>query len=95
MSAALQLAGALAVLGAFVSVQLGLTTPSSYVSLTLNLAGSAVLAGLALHEQFWGFLLLEGVWALVSAWGLGHQVLSRSGGPSSRARRRSPQRQTP
>ena len=91
MSDALQLAGALAVLAAFISVQLGVIAPSSPTSLGLNLAGSAVLAGLALHEQFWGFLLLEGVWALVSAWGL----LSRSGGPSSRARRRSRRRPTP
>ena len=29
--------------------------------LVLNLVGSAVLAGLALHEEQWGFLLLEGV----------------------------------
>ena len=91
MSAALQLAGALAVLAAFVSVQFGFITPSSYTSLALNLAGSAVLAGLALHEQLWGFLLLEGVWAVVSAWGL----LSRSDGPSTRGRRRSLQHQTP
>jgi len=95
MSDALQLAGALAVLAAFVSVQLGHMAPSSTASLTLNLAGSAVLAGLALHEQFWGFLLLEAVWALVSAWGLGALLLSRSGGPSSRAPRRSRRRLTP
>jgi hypothetical protein len=91
MSAALQLLGALAVLAAFTAVQLGVTTPSSYPSLVLNLAGSAVLAVLALHEQLWGFLLLEAVWGLVSAWGL----VSRTGGPSSRARSRSLRRRSP
>ena len=36
----------------------------------LNLLGSAVLTVLAWHEEQWGFLLLEAVWAAVSAWGL-------------------------
>jgi hypothetical protein len=42
----------------------------SGIYLMLNLAGSIVLTVLAWHEQQWGFLLLEAVWALVSAWGL-------------------------
>jgi hypothetical protein len=35
--------------------------------LWFNLAGSGVLAALALIDQDWGFLLLEGVWAAVAA----------------------------
>jgi hypothetical protein len=46
----------------------------SYAYLVLNLVGSAVLAYLAVIEEQWGFLLLEGVWALVSAWSLGRVV---------------------
>ena len=38
--------------------------------LVLNLAGSLVLAYLAWDERQWGFLLLETVWAIVSAWSL-------------------------
>jgi hypothetical protein len=36
------------------------------------------LAVLAYHERQWGFLLLEGVWALVSAYGF---VARRRGTP--------------
>jgi len=77
MLAILQLLGALAVLAAFVAVQRGRITPTSFLSLTLNFAGSAVLAVLALHERQWGFLLLEAVWALVSGYGLIQQLTRR------------------
>ena len=77
MSDALQLAGALAILAAFIAVQLKLTSPSSYPSLILNLVGSAILAVIALDGRQWGFLLLEAVWALVSAWGLIARVAGR------------------
>jgi hypothetical protein len=75
MSAVLQLAGALAVLSAFVAVQLGAARPSSLATLAVNLAGSAVLAALALIGRQWGFLLLEGTWAAVSAGGLARHVV--------------------
>jgi hypothetical protein len=38
--------------------------------LVLNLVGASVLAVDAYVEQQWGFLLLEGVWAVIAAWGL-------------------------
>jgi hypothetical protein len=63
----LQIAGAVAVLIPFVAVQLGRLSPSAQVYLWFNLAGSGVLAALALIDRDWGFLLLEGVWAAVAA----------------------------
>lgn len=73
MSGVLQLAGAATVLSAFIATQLGLAQPSSRITLTMNLLGSAVLAVLALAGRQWGFLLLEGAWAIVSAAGLGRR----------------------
>jgi protein-S-isoprenylcysteine O-methyltransferase Ste14 len=78
MSGVLQLVGAATVLLAFIATQLDLAQPSSRVTLTMNLLGSAVLAVLALAGRQWGFLLLEGAWAIVSAAGLGRR-LARAG----------------
>ena len=70
MDQAIQIVGALLILAAFAAVQFNRMSPNSRIYLTLNLVGSAILAVLAWHESQWGFLLLEGVWAIVSAWGL-------------------------
>ena len=63
-----QILGSLLVLTAFVAGQLRRMEPSDLAYVLLNLVGSAILAIVALIEQQWGFLLLEGVWALVSLW---------------------------
>lgn len=70
MDQLIQIVGALLILAAFAAVQFNRMSPNSRLYLTLNLVGSAILAVLAWHESQWGFLLLEGVWAIVSAWGL-------------------------
>ncbi len=70
MAQAVQIVGALLILLAYGAAQFGFLDQHSRVYLVLNLVGSAVLAVLAWHEEQWGFLLLEGVWALVSLWGL-------------------------
>lgn len=70
MDQLVQIVGALLILVAYAAAQFGAMSQHSRVYLVLNLAGSAVLAVLAFHEELWGFLLLEAVWAAVSLWGL-------------------------
>ena len=70
MDQLIQIVGALLILVAFGAVQFNRMSPDSRLYLALNLIGSAILAVLALAASQWGFVLLEAVWAIVSAWGL-------------------------
>lgn len=70
MDQLIQIIGALLILAGFAAVQFERMRPDSRLYLALNLVGSAILAVLAWVESQWGFLLLESVWAIVSAWGL-------------------------
>jgi hypothetical protein len=77
----IQIAGALLILVPFAAAQVGRMAVTSVAYLALNLLGSAILTGVALHASDWGFLLLETVWALVSAWGLARVL--RGGTPTA------------
>jgi len=70
MDQLIQVLGSLLILAAFVAAQRGRLSPDSRTYLVLNLVGSVVLAVLAAMETQPGFLLLESVWAAVSAHGL-------------------------
>jgi hypothetical protein len=70
MAQVIQIVGALVILGAFAANQLGEMPTDSRLYLLLNLVGSAVLAVIAVVEGQIGFILLEGIWAIVSAWSL-------------------------
>jgi len=70
VSHVVQIGGALLVLAGFVLAQARVVTPQARVYLILNLVGASVLAVDAYAERQWGFLLLEGVWAVIAAWGL-------------------------
>jgi hypothetical protein len=67
---AIQIAGSLLILSAFVAAQSGRLRTTAPAYLVLNLCGSTVLAILAALHLEYGFLLLEGVWAIVSAIGV-------------------------
>jgi hypothetical protein len=79
--------GALLVLGGFTANQFGWTDASSLPYQLVNLVGSGVLTLVAVIEVQWGFILLEGTWALVSLWGA-FSVLRGKDRPAAPARGR-------
>ena len=70
ISSIVQIFGALLILTPFALAQFRLLGQHSWPYLLPNMAGSILLCALALLDAQWGFVLLEGVWALVSLWGL-------------------------
>ena len=74
---AVQIAGALAILVAYVLAQHRVVDQHARSYLVLNLVGAAVLAGDAYLEEQWGFFLLETVWTLVTAWSLAARLRPR------------------
>ncbi|MEU0562862.1 hypothetical protein [Dactylosporangium sp. NPDC006015] len=82
-----QILGSLCVLLPFVLVQLGVWTSTSRRYVWLNLIGSTALAVEAALGHDWGFLLLEGVWALVSLRSLFTSRSGRTAAPAQDASR--------
>lgn len=78
MEQLVQIVGAMLILVAYAGAQMGRLDQRSLTYLWLNLFGSLVLAVLAAVESQYGFLLLESVWAVVSAWSLSQEL--RGGG---------------
>lgn len=62
----ISLFGAAGLLVAYIAAQTGRMRHDSAVYNGLNAVGSALLAWVAVHDQRWGFILLEGIWAVVS-----------------------------
>lgn len=70
MSLVIQIVGSLLVLAGFALSQWRVIDVTSRRYLVVNAAGSGALAVDAVVEAQWGFLLLEGVWSIVSIIGL-------------------------
>ncbi len=77
-----EITGAVLVLLAFVLAQLGRLATTSLSYLLLNLLGAGSLAIVAAIDGDAGFLLLEGVWATVSAYAIAVRLRR---GPSPRS----------
>jgi hypothetical protein len=72
-----ELLGAALILSAFTLAQMGRLETSSFAYLVLNVAGAGILAAAAAVDGDIGFLVLEGVWTAVSAYGLVRLLLRR------------------
>ncbi len=77
-----QIVGAVLVLSGFLATQRDLLDERAYGYLIPNAIGSGVLAVTAVVTGNWGFVLLEGVWCLVSLWGLRTRTLADRNPPA-------------
>jgi hypothetical protein len=75
-----QIGGSLLILGGFLAAMAGWVAQSSYMYLSLNAVGSAALTATAVISAEAGFILLEGVWALVSVFSIGRKLTGRTVG---------------
>jgi hypothetical protein len=66
MEQIVSIAGAILILAAYVGNQLAVLDRRDRLYNLLNLLGAMTLAVIALRAGQWGFMLLEGVWMLLS-----------------------------
>ena len=66
----IQLIGAFLILIPFAAVQLRRLQVTTVAYQLLNLLGSSALTFVAVSQQQYGFILLEGIWAIMSFVGL-------------------------
>lgn len=79
MGQVVQLVGAVLIVGAYVAAQQNRLRFDSVQFLGMNALGAAILAVVAAVNRDLGFLLLEGVWAWVSARGLRRAIKAKQG----------------
>ena len=81
MIQAISIAGALLILVPFAGSQFGKLATASLAYQLMNLIGSAALTAVAVLERQYGFILLEGTWAVVSVAGLARVLSSAHAKP--------------
>jgi hypothetical protein len=77
MGQAVQLVGAILIVGAYLAYTRGRLRLDSVQFLGMNLVGAAVLTIVAFIDRLYGFLLLEAVWMWVSARGFRRALKAR------------------
>jgi hypothetical protein len=80
----ISIVGSILILVAYTANQAGRLTAEQLSYSLLNVIGAGILATVAAIEEQWGFLLLEGVWTVVSIAAL---MRTSSGRPSASGRR--------
>ena len=80
MIQAISLAGAVLILLPYAGSQLGRLSIGSLSYQAMNLVGSALLTAVAAIEHQYGFILLEGTWAIASLVGLARVLQGRKAG---------------
>lgn len=80
MGQAVQIVGALLVLAGFVLAQLDVLDQRSYTYLVPNLLGSSAMTVTGVMSGDWGFVFLEGAWAVVSLVGVVQRLRAGSAG---------------
>ena len=73
-----QIPGAVLLLGAYILLQTRVVNSRSLLFGWGNLLGSGLLAWEAGRTSQWGFLLVEGAWALISLWAVARILVSRT-----------------
>jgi hypothetical protein len=74
----LSLLGALLQLAVYALMQLGRLASASYPYQLANVSGSLLMTVVATVNREYGFILMEGVWCLTSAYGLIRLIRRRS-----------------
>jgi hypothetical protein len=77
VSQIVQVVGSLSILGAFVAALLGRIDQAGYRYLIPNAVGSAVLTATAIVHVEWGFIVLEGAWAVLSLYSIARKATGR------------------
>jgi len=70
------LLGAVLILLPYAANQMNRLATGAISYLVMNLVGSGLLTSVAILERQYGFILLEGTWALMSAYGLARALRS-------------------
>jgi hypothetical protein len=85
MTQVIGIIGALLCLIPFAASQMGRLRTESFTYQVMNLLGGGTLTVIAILERQYGFILLEGVWALMSLVGLGRLWRATAGAPPTAA----------
>ena len=82
----IQIAAAVLLLAGFAAAQVKAATTTSRIYLAANTVGAGCLAAIAYLGRNWGFLLLEGSWALISLLGLVRRAFGSTANARTRGR---------